>query len=250
LFEKFFRSLDILVVDDIQFLEGKESTQNSFFQIFNSLYQIKKQIVLSCDKPPHQLTGLEERLITRFQWGLTVDIQPPDLETRIAILNKKCEIEQVEISYEILEFVAVNIKDNIRSLEGCLKNMIFESQLSRSEITMEIAKRSISKYGVIRSKKINVDIGTIISHVSRFFEIDESLIRLKTKRQEIVTVRHVAMFLSKELTSCSLQTIGAHFGGRNHATVIHACKCVEDMINADSKFAEQVKSLKEELLTT
>lgn len=249
LFEKFYRSLDILIVDDIQFLEGKESTQNSFFQIFNSLYQLKKQVVLSCDKPTHQLTGLEERLITRFQWGLTVDIQPPDLEMRIAILNKKCEIEQVEIPYEILEFVAINIKDNIRSLEGCLKNMIFESQICRSEITMEIAKRSVSKYCATKPRKLNVDIGTIISCVSRFFEIDESLIRLKTKRQEIVTARHVAMFFSKELTGCSLQTIGAHFGGRNHATVIHACRCVEDLINTDSKFASKLESLKEELLT-
>jgi chromosomal replication initiator protein len=250
LFEKFYRSLDILIVDDIQFLEGKESTQNSFFQIFNSLYQLKKQIVLSCDKPPHQLTGLEERLITRFQWGLTVDIQPPDLETRIAILNKKCEFEQVEIPYEILEFVAVNIKDNIRSLEGCLKSMIFESQISGCEINMEIAKRSISKYGALKSRKLNVDIGTIISSVSRFFGIEESLLRLKTKRQEIVTARHVAMFLSKELTGCSLQTIGSHFGGRNHATVIHACKCVEDLINSDPVFTGKIDSLKEEILTS
>jgi chromosomal replication initiator protein len=249
-FERFYKSLDILIVDDIQFLEGKESTQDSFFQIFNSLYQIKKQIVLSCDKPTHQLEGLEERLITRFQWGLTVDIQPPDLETRIAILNKKCEAENISVPYEVLEFVALNIKDNIRSLEGCLKSIIFDSELTQTPVDLEIAKRSVVKFGVLKNRKQNLDISTIISVVSRFFDIDESLLRLKTKRQEIVTARHAAMFLSKELTTCSLQTIGAHFGGRNHATVIHACKCIEDTISADSIFAEKMLQLKETLLTS
>lgn len=249
-FERFYKSLDILIVDDIQFLEGKESTQDSFFQIFNSLYQIKKQIVLSCDKPTHQLEGLEERLITRFQWGLTVDIQPPDLETRIAILNKKCEAENISVPYEVLEFIALNIKDNIRSLEGCLKSIIFDSELTHTPVDLEIAKRSVLKFGVLKNRKQNLDISTIISVVSRFFDIDESLLRLKTKRQEIVTARHAAMFLSKELTTCSLQTIGAHFGGRNHATVIHACKCIEDTISTDSIFAEKMIQLKEALLTS
>jgi chromosomal replication initiator protein len=249
-FERFYKSLDILIVDDIQFLEGKESTQDSFFQIFNSLYQLRKQIVLSCDKPPHQLEGLEERLITRFQWGLTVDIQPPDLETRIAILNKKCETENLSISYEILEFIALNIKDNIRSLEGCLKSLIFDAELIRSPITIDMAKRNVVKFGVIKNRKQNLDIGTIISVVSKFYEIEESLLRLKSKRQEIVVARHTAMYLSKELTTCSLQTIGAHFGGRNHATVIHACKCIEDEITNDPSFAEKIERLKETLLTS
>lgn len=249
-FERFYKNLDILIVDDIQFLEGKESTQDSFFQIFNSLYQLKKQIVLSCDKPPHQLEGLEERLITRFQWGLTVDIQPPDLETRIAILNKKCELEKLSVPYEVLEFIALNVKDNIRSLEGCLKSLIFDAELTHLPITIDMAKRSVVKFGVIKNRKQNLDIGTIISIVSRFFDIDESLLRLKSKRQEIVIARHSAMYLSKELTSCSLQTIGAHFGGRNHATVIHACKCIEDGISSDPAFAEKIEQLKETLLTS
>ena len=249
-FERFYKSLDILIVDDIQFLEGKESTQDSFFQIFNSLYQLRKQIVLSCDKPPHQLEGLEERLITRFQWGLTVDIQPPDLETRIAILNKKCESENLSVPYEVLEFIALNIKDNIRSLEGCLKSLIFDAELTHAPVTIDMAKRSVVKFGVIKNRKQNLDIGTIISVVSRFYEIDESLLRLKSKRQEIVAARHTAMYLSKELTTCSLQTIGAHFGGRNHATVIHACKCIEDEVSKDPAFAEKIERLKETLLTS
>jgi chromosomal replication initiator protein len=249
-FERFYKSLDILIVDDIQFLEGKESTQDSFFQIFNSLYQLRKQIVLSCDKPPHQLEGLEERLITRFQWGLTVDIQPPDLETRIAILNKKCESENLSVPYEVLEFIALNIKDNIRSLEGCLKSLIFDAELTHAPVTIDMAKRSVVKFGVIKNRKQNLDIGTIISVVSRFYEIDESLLRLKSKRQEIVAARHTAMYLSKELTTCSLQTIGAHFGGRNHATVIHACKCIEDEVLKDPAFAEKIERLKETLLTS
>lgn len=249
-FERFYKSLDILMVDDIQFLEGKESTQDSFFQIFNSLYQLKKQIVLSCDKPPHQLEGLEERLITRFQWGLTVDIQAPDLETRIAILNKKCEAEKVIVSYDVLEFIALNIKDNIRSLEGCLKSIIFDAEMSHSPIDLDIAKRSVVKFGVVKNRRQNLDISTIIAVVSKFFDIDESLLRLKTKRQEIVQARHAAMYISKELTQCSLQTIGAHFGGRNHATVIHACKCIEIEIINNKSFADKIQSLKETLLTS
>jgi chromosomal replication initiator protein len=249
-FERFYKSLDMLIVDDIQFLEGKESTQDSFFQIFNSLYQLKKQIVLSCDKPPHQLEGLEERLITRFQWGLTVDIQPPDLETRIAILNKKCEKESISVPYEILEFIALNIKDNIRSLEGCLKSMIFDSELTKMPIDIDTARRSVVKFGSIKNRKQNLDISTIIAVVSKYFDIEESFLRLKSKRQEIVTARHAAMYLSKELTQCSLQTIGAHFGGRNHATVIHACKCIEDNISGDPAFAEKIEQLREILLTS
>lgn len=249
-FERFYKSLDILIVDDIQFLEGKESTQDSFFQIFNSLYQLKRQIVLSCDKPPHQLTGLEERLITRFQWGLTVDIQPPDLETRIAILTKKSETENIKVPNEVFEFIALNIKDNIRSLEGCLKSLIFDSELTRMPINLDMAKRSVLKFGAIKNRRQNVDIGSIIAETARFFDMEESLLRLKTKRQEIVAARHIAMFLCREITSCSLETIGAHFGGRNHATVIHACKCVEDMINNDSLTNEKIQKIKDNLLTS
>jgi chromosomal replication initiator protein len=249
-FEKYYKSLDILIVDDVQFLEGKESTQDSFFQIFNSLYQLKKQIVLSSDKPPHQLTGLEERLITRFQWGLTVDIQPPDLETRIAILNKKSETENISVPFEVLEFIAINIKDNIRSLEGCLKSLIFDSELTKMPINLDMAKRSVVKFGAIRNRKLNLDIGSIIVEVSKFFDLEESLLRLKTKRQEIVQARHAAMFLCREMTSCSLETVGAHFGGRNHATVIHACKCVEQIINSDPAFKEKIEKIKENLLTS
>ncbi len=248
-FERFYKALDLLIVDDIQFLEGKESTQDSFFQIFNSLYQLKKQIVLSCDKPPHQLEGLEERLITRFQWGLTVDIQAPDLETRIAILNKKCEKEGFNVPYEVLEFIALNIKDNIRSLEGCLKSLLFDAELTRSPINIDMAKRSVLKFGGIKNRKQNIDISTIIAAVAKYFNIDESLLRLKSKQQEIVHARHTAMYLSKELTSSSLQTIGAHFGGRNHATVIHACKCIEEVINNDHSFKDKLEQIKEMLLT-
>ena len=248
-FERFFKSLDMLIVDDIQFLEGKESTQDSFFQIFNSLYQLKKQIVLSCDKPPHQLEGLEERLITRFQWGLTVDIQAPDLETRIAILNKKSEKDGYHVPYEVLEFIALNIKDNIRSLEGCLKSLIFDAEITRSPVNIDMAKRSVLKFGGIKNRKQNIDISLIIATVAKYFNIDESLLRLKSKQQEIVHARHTAMYLSKELTSSSLQTIGAHFGGRNHATVIHACKCIVEVINRDSGFKDKLEQIKEMLLT-
>lgn len=248
-FERYYKTLDMLIVDDIQFLEGKESTQDSFFQIFNSLYQLKKQIVLSCDKPPHQLEGLEERLITRFQWGLTVDIQAPDLETRIAILNKKSEKDGFTVPYEVLEFIALNIKDNIRSLEGCLKSLIFDAEITGNSMNLDMAKRSVLKFGGIKNRKQNIDISTIIAVVAKYFSIDESLLRLKSKQQEIVHARHTAMYLSKELTPSSLQTIGAHFGGRNHATVIHACRCIEEVINNNSGFRDKMEQIKEMLLT-
>jgi chromosomal replication initiator protein len=248
-FEKFYKSLDVLILDDVQFFEGKVSTQDSFFQIFNSLYQLKKQIVLSCDKPPHELVGLEERLITRFQWGLSVDIQPPDLETRIAILYKKCEIEGITLPYEVAEYIAINIKDNIRSLEGCLKSLIFDSEMTNEPINLDMAKRSVLKFGGIRNKRANIDISTIISVVAKFYNLDESLLRLKSKQQEIVHARHTAMYLCKELTGSSLQTIGAHFGGRNHATVIHACKCIEEAISSNSTFKNKIEEIKEILLT-
>jgi chromosomal replication initiator protein len=179
-----------------------------------------------------------------------VDIQAPDLETRIAILNKKCEAENIAVSYDVLEFIALNIKDNIRSLEGCLKSIIFDAELSRSRIDLDIAKRSVVKFGVVKNRKQNLDISTIIAVVSKFYDIDESLLRLKSKRQEIVQARHTAMYISKELTQCSLQTIGAHFGGRNHATVIHACKCIELEIINNKSFADKIQQLKETLLTS
>jgi chromosomal replication initiator protein len=247
--EKYYKSQDILIVDDVQFFEGKDSTQDLFFQIFNALYQFKKQIVLSCDKPPHQLVGLEERLITRFQWGLTVDIQPPDFETRVAILYKKCDSENITVPGDVIEFIALHIKHSIRSLEGCLKNIIFESQAFHIPIDIDMAKRSVVKFGIVKNMKQNLDISTIISVVSKFFEIDEALLRLKSKRQEIVLARHTAMFLAKELTGSSLQTIGAHFGGRNHATVIHACKCIEDESGRSQSFNDKVQKIKETLLT-
>jgi chromosomal replication initiator protein len=150
----------------------------------------------------------------------------------------------------VLEFIALNIKDNIRSLEGCLKSIIFDAEMSRMQIDLDIAKRSVVKFGVLKNRKQNLDISTIIAVVSKFFNIDEALLRLKTKRQEIVTARHAAMYLAKELTNCSLQTIGAHFGGRNHATVIHAVKCIEEEIINDKSFAEKIQQLKENLLTS
>lgn len=249
-FERFYKSLDVLIVDDIQFFQGKESTQDSFFQIFNSLYHLNKQIVLSCDKPPAELDGLEKRLSSRFQWGLTVDIMPPDLETRIAILSKKCEVENILVDYDILEFVALSVKDNIRSLEGCLKSMAFDAFNSRCAVNMEMAKRAVRKYGKPSQAKQDFDIGDIIAITAKRFGVDQTLLRMKTKRQEVVTARHVAMFFAKEFTGFSLQTIGSHFGGRNHASVIHACKCIEKAISRDKEFAEKIQTLREDLLTT
>ena len=242
-FSNFYRSMDVLIIDDIQFLIGKEKTQDLFFHIFNTLHQSRKQIILSSDKPPKDLKGLDERLISRFQWGLTADIQPPELETRIAILKRKAETYGMYVSNEILEYIATNITSNIRELEGCLIKLLANVSLSSKEITFDLAKKTVKEIATDR-KTTTLTIETITKVVCDHLGVAENKIRDKTRKKEIVLARQIAMFLAKELTLSSLKTIGLHFGGRDHSTVIHSCNSIEENIGKDISFQNIIDDIR------
>lgn len=241
-FSYFYRSVDLLIVDDIQFFSGKEKTQDNFFHTFNTLYQLGKQIVLSSDVPPKELKGLDERLISRFQSGLTADIQPPDLETRIAILRKKSEDNSFELAQDVVDFIASNVTSNIRELEGCLISLIARASLDNRDITVDLAREVLRM--VVNESKSPINIDQIQRTVCEFFDIPEDLLRAKTRKQEVVNARQVAMYLSKELTNSSLKTIGLHFGGRDHSTVIHSCQSIQDRLKNDSTFKQNIDQLR------
>jgi chromosomal replication initiator protein len=244
-FSTFYRSMDILIVDDIQFFAGKERTQDSFFHTFNSLHQLGKQIILSSDRPPKELQGLDERLISRFQWGLTADIQPPDLETRTAILRKKCDDEGVSIPDHVLDFIAANVKSNVRELEGCYTSLLFKASLEGKEIDIDLARDVLRT--IVNDVRSPLTVEEIQRIVAEFFDIPNDLLRAKTRKQEVVIARQVAMYIAKDLTNCSLKTIGLNFGGRDHSTVIHACQTVEEQIKIDSKFRSTIEQLKRKI---
>ena len=244
-FSGFYRGMDVLIIDDIQFLIGKEKTQDLFFHIFNTLHQSRKQIILSSDKPPKELKGLDERLISRFQWGLAADIQPPELETRIAILKKKSEDYGMSISDEILVYIASNITSNIRELEGCLIKILANASLKSVDIDFELAKKTVKE--IATDKKFNITIDSITKTVCLHLNIAENKIRDKTRKKEIVLARQLAMFLSKELTKSSLKSIGLQFGGRDHSTVIHACASIEEAMIKDTSIKEMVDTLRSQL---
>jgi chromosomal replication initiator protein len=244
-FSNFYRSMDLLVVDDIQFFAGKEKTQDNFFHTFNALYQLGKQIVLSSDVPPKELKGLDERLISRFQCGLTADVQPPDLETRIAILQKKSEENSLELPQDVLEFIAANVTNNIRELEGCLISLLARASLENREINIDLARDVLRV--VVNEVRTPITIEQIQRAVCEFFDIPEDLLRAKTRKQEVVVARQVAMYLAKDLTNASLKTIGLHFGGRDHSTVIHAYQSVEDRTKTDTQFRQNTEHLKRKL---
>ncbi|OQY73980.1 MAG: chromosomal replication initiation protein DnaA [Ignavibacteriales bacterium UTCHB2] len=244
-FSGFYRNMDVLIIDDIQFLTGKEKTQDLFFHIFNTLHQSRKQIILSSDKPPKELKGLDERLISRFQWGLSADIQPPELEMRIAILKNKAEDYGMMISTEILEYLANNITSNIRELEGSLIKLLANASLNSKEITLDLAKRTVKE--IATDRKINITIDDISRIICTQLNIPENKIREKTRKKEIVLARQLAMYFAKELTKNSLKTIGLHFGGRDHSTVIHACNNVEQMRNSDPSMNDLIDSIRNKL---
>ncbi len=241
-FSYFYRSVDLLIVDDIQFFSGKEKTQDNFFHTFNTLYQLGKQIVLSSDVPPKELKGLDDRLISRFQSGLTADIQPPDLETRIAILRKKSEDNRFELPQDVVDFIATNVTSNIRELEGCLISLIARASLDNREISVALARDVLRM--VVNESKSPINIDQIQRVVCEFFDIPEDLLRAKTRKQEVVNARQIAMYLSKELTNSSLKTIGLHFGGRDHSTVIHSCQAIHDRITSNSSFKQNIDQLR------
>ena len=241
-FSGFYKSMDALIIDDIQFLVGKEKTQDLFFQIFNTLHQSGKQVILSSDKPPKDLKGLNERLISRFSWGLSADIQPPDFETRVAILKNKSEVYGINLSREIVEYIAQNISSNIRELEGCLIKLLANSSLNSKEIDFELVKKTVRE--VSTNKQVNISVELITKVVCDYFGVEENKLREKNRKKEVVLARQVAMYLSKQLTKSSLKTIGLHFGGRDHSTVIHSQTSIEELALKDPKMKEILDSLK------
>ncbi len=244
-FSNFYRSMDILIVDDIQFFEGKDKTQDHFFHTFNTLYQLGKQIVLSSDRPPKELKGLNDRLISRFQSGLTADIQSPDLEMRTAILRKKSEDNGIELRQDVIEFIATNVTSNIRELEGCLISLLAHSSIKNKEIDLDLAKDVVRS--IIGEIKSHITIEDIQRIVCDYFNIPENFIRAKNRKQEIVLARQLAMYLSKEITNSSLKTIGLHFGGRDHSTVIHAIQTIEDLTKSEKKYNDMLQQLRSKI---
>ena len=241
-FTQIYRSADLLLVDDIQFLVNKETTQEEFFHTFNALHQNGKQIVLTSDCPPGQLRGLEQRLISRFQWGLVTDIQPPDLETRIAILRKKAETDGIDLSRDVTTFIAENITSNIRELEGALIRLLAAASLTGQDLSMDLAK-NLLKDTIPATPAPTVTIESIQKQVCAHFQVPMDLLIGETRKKEIVSARQIAMYLSKSLTNSSLKTIGLHFGGRDHSTVIHACQLIKRRINQDSELRDEIEHL-------
>ncbi len=240
-FVNHYRNIDVLLLDDIQFFAGKESTQEQFFHTFNVLYQNGKQIVLTSDRPPREIKGVEERLLSRFQQGLVTDIQPPDLETRIAILNKKTESDGISIPVEVATFIADNVTSNIRELEGSLIRLLAYASLNSKDITVDLAEEVLKD--TIRNGSKEVTMDQIQRKVASSYNLPCDALCSKRKTQEIALARQVAMYLSRSLTNSSLKAIGLHFGGRDHSTVIHACTQVAENVKRDHDFKMKVDGI-------
>ena len=240
-FSMFYRQVDILIVDDVQFFSGKEKTQEEFFHIFNALHQAGKQIVLSADRPPREIDGIEERLLSRFQWGLSADVQPPGLETRIAILQRKAEDDGIDLGQDVIEFIAHNIKSNIRELEGALIRLLAHATLHQRDLDLALAKEVL--HDLVEDEQVTLTIEEIQRIVCEYMHIEEDRVRGKTRKREVVRARQIAMYFCKEFTQNSLKTIGLHFGGRDHSTVIHANNTVEDQMETDEQFRSTVEEI-------
>lgn len=245
-FRSKYRNIDVLLIDDIQFIGGKERTQEEFFHTFNALYESNKQIILSSDKPPKEIKTLEERLRSRFEWGLIADIQPPDLETRIAILRKKAQLEMLDVPNDIMVFIADNIASNIRELEGALNRVIAYASLTQSEISIDLASEAL-KDMLSNNKTKVIDSNSIKDIVSRYYNIRVEEFKSKKRNREISYPRQIAMYLCRELTDMSLPKIGDEFGGRDHTTVIHACEKISEDIETNSETRRAILELKKNI---
>ncbi len=237
IFRNRFRNVDVLLIDDIHFLAGKEGTQEEFFHTFNALYDQRKQIVLSSDRPPQEIAALERRLVSRFEWGLVVDLQPPDFETRVAILKKKCETKQLNLSDDVVFYIAENISDNIRLLEGALNRLVAISYLFEKELNVVVAKEYLKE--LWNSQKKLVTIQRIQEVVAEYFRISIHDLKSQRRVKNLVIPRQIAMYLAREMTAGSLTSIAEEFGGKDHTTVIHACKKVKMYLEQD----ENIKSI-------
>jgi chromosomal replication initiator protein len=244
-FVNFYQLIDVLIVDDIQFLANKHKTQEIFFHIFNQLHQNRRQVVLTSDRPPKDMEGIEDRLISRFKWGLSADLQAPDLETRMAILDYKMSREGLEIPYDVTEFICYNIRNNIRELEGVLVSLIAQSSLNKREIDLNLAKEVVRNFVSAMNREITVEF--ILQLVAEHFKVDVSTLQGKTRKRSIVIARQLSMYLAKNLTESSLKAIGENFGGRDHSTVIYSCRTVQDLMETDVYFKDTVAELEKKI---
>ncbi len=246
-FRKKYRQTDVFLIDDIQFLAGKERIQEEFFHTFNTLHDSRKQIVLTCDRPASEIQNLEKRLISRFEWGLVTDMQPPDVETRLAILRKKEKVMGVELSEEILNFLAERIRTNIRRLEGALIRVASYASLTGKKITIEVVENMLREI-LSEEGRFSVTIEVIQKKVAEHFDIRLADMSSKRRPENIVFPRQIAMYLARHLTESSLNTIGEAFGGRDHGTVLHAWRLVQDRMQLDSHVRQQVHVLEKQLM--
>lgn len=246
-FRSKYRNIDVLLIDDVQFIAGKERTQEEFFHTFNSLYEANKQIILSSDKPPKDINTLEERLRSRFEWGLIADIQPPDLETRIAILRKKAEMENLNVPNEVMVFIADKIASNIRELEGALNRVIAYASLTDGEVTEELASEALKD--ILSANKAKIINSSVIQDVvARYFDLKPEEFKTKKRNRDIAYPRQIAMYLCRDLTEMSLPKVGEEFGGRDHTTVIHACEKINDELSTNSETRRTIEELKKNIL--
>ena len=246
-FRRRYRDIDVLLIDDVQFLGEKERTQEEFFHTFNALYEAQRQIVLTSDRPPKEIPGLEERLVSRFEWGLVTDIKPPDLETRAAILRKKAEEDQLVLADEVLDFIARNCRSSVRELEGAIIKLLAYSSLTRREITIDLAREALG--GVLRAQEppeLTPDL--IRAQVAQSWGVTVEALSSKRRTKDLTVPRQVAMYLMRQLLGLSLVEIGRLFGGRDHSTVIHSIEKVEQEMAADPAFRARVEAIRAELV--
>ncbi|MFN6037494.1 MAG: chromosomal replication initiator protein DnaA [Bacteroidota bacterium] len=244
-FIHFYQMIDALIIDDVQYFAGKEKTQDVFFHIFNHLHQTGKQIVLTSDRAPVELQGIEQRLLSRFKWGLSADLQAPGLETRIGIIEKKIYNEGIELPKEVVEYLGYSITSNVRELEGALISLLAQSSLNKKTITLELAKQMIDKF--VKSTAREVSIDYIQKVVCDYFDLPIDLMKSKTRKREVVQARQIAMYFAKNMTKSSLATIGLHCGGKDHATVLHACRTVNNLMDTDKRFRSYIDELEKKI---
>ncbi len=244
-FLHFYQMIDVLILDDVHEFAGKEKTQETFFHIFNHLHQMGKQLILTSDKPPIELKGMEQRLLSRFKWGLTADLQTPDFDTRMQILRAKVYKDGITLSDEVLEYIASHITNNVRELEGALVSLLAQSMLNKREITLELAAKLINK--LVKNAKRELSIEYISKVVCDYFSMSVDALQAKTRKREIVQARQIAMYFSKSLTKYSLASIGAQIGSKDHATVLHACKTVNNLKDTDKNFRQFVEDIEKKL---
>jgi chromosomal replication initiator protein len=244
-FIHFYQMIDVLIIDDVQFFSGKEKTQDVFFHIFNHLHQNGKQIVLTSDKPPIEIQGMEQRLLSRFKWGLSADLQAPDLETRIAIIKQKTHGNGVELPYEVMEYLAYSINTNIREIEGAINTLLAQASLNKKAITLELAKSMIDKFVKNQAREVSIDY--IQKVVCDYFDMPIDLLKSKTRKREVVQARQIAMYFAKKMTKSSLASIGSQCGGKDHATVLHACRTVNNLSETDKQFRVYLEDLDKKL---